>query len=85
MTGYITARDAQCSPEAVSDSGFPCKSRTIAKRPARVIEKALQAVLIGALSLLLQHEQSLPQLLLLAAGSTLVKAIVVPWLLGDGR
>ncbi len=42
---------------------------------------AVQAVLLGLLSLLVQHDAAGLRLLLLAAASTIIKAGVLPWLL----
>jgi hypothetical protein len=53
------------------------------KRSTRLVETALQAALLGVLSLLVHHEQPLPPILLMAVGSTFVKAIIIPWMLGN--
>jgi hypothetical protein len=58
--------------------------RDIAKKSsARLVETALQAALLGMLTLLVHHEQPLSPVLFMAVGSTFVKAIVIPWLLGN--
>jgi hypothetical protein len=53
------------------------------KRPTRLVETALQAALLGVLTLLVHHEQPLPPVLLMVVGSTFVKAIIIPWMLGN--
>jgi len=68
MNGLIT--------DAVTENSRSPRSR-------RLVETALQAAMLGMLTLLVHHEQALPPLLLMAVGSTFVKAIVIPWMLGS--
>jgi hydrogenase-4 membrane subunit HyfE len=75
MKGFITTRDVLAHPVAIA-RGFG-----LAVRFARLREAALQGVLLSTLSLLVHHEQTLRPVLLMAVGTTLIKAVVIPWML----
>jgi hypothetical protein len=50
-------------------------------RFARLKETALQSALLSTLTLLVHHDRTLPPVLLMAVGTTFIKAVVIPWML----
>jgi hypothetical protein len=72
MKAFITTRDVS------AHVAKPAKARS-----ARLLETALQGVLLSMLTLLVHHEQTLRPVVLMAVGTTFIKAVVVPWVLGE--